>query len=81
MIINCAHCTCRFRIDDAKVPAGLIHRQLSQVSGGRLGHERHHSAQDQSALGVGTFAIDVTGRRDWESQPPAPLFKLSPEEG
>jgi len=74
MIINCAHCTCRFRIDDDKVPSGSFtvscpKCQTVVAANGTI------QAQDQSALGVGN-SPSTTGRR---KTAPAPLFRLSPQ--
>jgi predicted Zn finger-like uncharacterized protein len=74
MIINCAHCTCRFRIDDAKVPSGsfTVSCPKCQTVVAASGTTQ---AQDQSALGVGN-SPSTTGRR---KTAPAPLFRLSPQ--
>lgn len=75
MIINCTHCTCRFRIDDAKIPAGSFTvscpkcQAIVTASGSA-------QAADQSALGVGNSPSTASRRL---GKPPAPLFKLSPE--
>jgi predicted Zn finger-like uncharacterized protein len=72
MIISCTQCTCRFRVDDAKVPAGSFTvncpkcQAVVTASGGPQSH-------DQSALGVG--ASPSTSRRRLKTAP-APLFKL-----
>jgi len=73
MIINCAHCTCRFRIDDAKIPSGSFTVNCPKCQTVITGNGAQ--AQDQSALGLGN-SPSTTGRRLGKSFP-APLFRLS----
>lgn len=76
MIINCPQCTSRFRVDDAKVPAGPFAvncpKCLAVVNA--TGASQVH---DQSALGLGSSPS--TSRKRLKTAP-APLFKLSSEE-
>lgn len=77
MIINCVHCTCRFRIDDAKVPPGSFTVNCPKCQA-VVASSGITQAQDQSALGVGN-SPSTTSRRLGKSAA-APLFRLAPEE-
>lgn len=76
MIISCTQCTCRFRVDDAKVPAGsfTVNCPKCQAVVSASGAPQAH---DQSALGLGSSPS--TSRRRLKTAP-APLFKLASEE-
>lgn len=76
MILSCTQCTCRFRIDDAKVPVGSFTVNCPKCQAVVAASGAPH-AHDQSALGVGTSPS--TSRRRLKAAP-APLFKLSSEE-
>lgn len=76
MIINCTQCTCRFRIDDAKVPAGSFTVNCPKCQA-VLAATGPTYAADQSALGVGNSPS--TSRRRGNRPAPAPLFRLAPE--
>jgi predicted Zn finger-like uncharacterized protein len=74
MIINCSQCQTRFRVDDAKVPAGAftVHCPKCQVT---ISANAANQATDQSALGLGQSPS--TARRRTGKSAAAPLFRLS----
>jgi len=76
MIIDCTHCPCRFRIDEAKVPSGsfTVSCPKCQTVVTATGTTQ---ASDQSALGVGNSPSTTRGRS--VTPAPAPLFRLTPE--
>jgi len=76
MIINCSHCQARFRVDDAKVPAGAftVNCPKCQVT---ISANAANQVADQSALGLGQSPS--TARLRTGRSAAAPLFKLSDE--
>lgn len=76
MILDCQQCTCRFRIDDAKVPSGSFTVSCPKCQAIVAASGTAHT-HDQSAMGVGNSPS--TSRRRLGKSAPAPLFKLSPE--
>jgi predicted Zn finger-like uncharacterized protein len=78
MIINCSHCQTRFRVDDAKVPAGAftVNCPKCQVT---VSANAANQVADQSALGLGQ-SPSTSHRRTGKSAA-APLFRLPTDGG
>lgn len=74
MIITCQNCTCRFRIDEAKVPAGSFTVSCPKCQT-TVNSTATSDAQESSALAVGKSPSTSNPR--FQRSVPAPLFKLS----
>jgi predicted Zn finger-like uncharacterized protein len=74
MIITCQNCTCRFRIDEAKVPSGSFTVSCPKCQT-TVSSTATSDANESSALAVGKSPSTSNPR--FHRSLPAPLFKLS----
>ncbi|MCU1264431.1 MAG: hypothetical protein JWM21_749 [Acidobacteria bacterium] len=78
MIITCQNCTCRFRIDEAKVPAGSFTVACPKCQT-TVSSTATSDANESSALGMGRSPS--TSHPRFQRSLPAPLFRIGPVTG
>lgn len=78
MIITCQNCTCRFRIDEARVPSGSFTVACPKCQT-TVSSSATSDAHESSALAVGRSPS--TSHPRFQRSLPAPLFRIGPING